>query len=195
MDIDRVRSAVLEEATKEAEKVVAEARRRAHDELANAERDLNERQEMRLAHAHAALQEKAALTVQRERTEKAKQILARKNEVIARVFDLAREQLARLAPDEYRALLVKWLVAADPDQSGEVILSKRDRDALGADVVRQANEQLGRPAFTLSEHTVHALGGFVFRASSYELDHTFDAQLKTLRKGLVTEIASKLFPK
>jgi V/A-type H+-transporting ATPase subunit E len=193
VELDKVKAAVLEEAGKEAERVLAEARAKSDHEFEHARRELEHDHKARLSHVHHELTEQAAVAAQRARTEKAKELLAAKNEVIGRVFDAAMAKLSALPGDRYKALLVEWLVEIGPEEKGRVCFTRKDRETIAEEVVRLANEKLESRPFTLSDETIQAAGGFLFRAQTYELDRTFDAQIRTMRREMVPEIASQLF--
>lgn len=193
MSLEKVKKSVLDEAKAEAEKIKEAAEKKAAAQFAEAEERLKREHGGRLARGLQEIDEKAALEVQRARTEKAKQILALKNEAINRVFEAARERLKALPQAEYERLLTGWLVAMDPAENGEVVFNRKDRESVASGVVAQANQQLGREAYRLSAQTLGIDGGFMFRAETFELDRTFDTMLKQLRSEMVSDLAAEMF--
>ena len=66
-------------------------------------------------------------------------ILATKQELIGRAFDLALEKLLELPEKEYVALLADLAVKASSTKKEAVIFSQKDRTRYGKTVVTQAN--------------------------------------------------------
>jgi vacuolar-type H+-ATPase subunit E/Vma4 len=194
VELEHVREAVLAEARRQAETIVTEAQRAADERVANARIQLADEHDARLAHAHQEIEEKAALTIQRARSEKARELLARKNAVLDRVFEEAARRFAGIPPDRYAESLADSLARTASDADGLVLLSPRDREALGESLVRTVNERLGRQAVRLADETLQASGGFLFRTDTYEVDHSFETRLRILRKDLLAELAATLFP-
>lgn len=73
-----------------------------------------------------------------------KRILAAKQEMLAKAFDLALEKLLSLPEEQYVELLSDLCVQAALTGREEVIFSERDRDKVGKKVVSRANEKLAQ---------------------------------------------------
>ena len=75
----------------------------------------------------------------------------------------------------------------------ELLLSKADRDAVGAAVVEAANAKKPGAAFRLSEETRDTGGGLVLRRGRVELNCSFTEKLRQLRQEESSAVAQLLF--
>ena len=103
--------------------------------------------------------------VDEAKMEARRDILATKQELIGRAFDLALEKLLELPEKEYVALLADLAVKASSTKKEAVIFSQKDRTRYGKTVVTQANEKLGGGHLTLSEQTRPIKGGLILQDS------------------------------
>ena len=120
-------------------------------------------------------------------------ILATKQELIGRAFDLALEKLLELPEKEYVALLAYLAVKASSTKKEAVIFSQKDRTRYGKTVVTQANEKLGGGHLTLSEQTRPIKGGLILQDSQVETNCSFEVLIHLQRNTLSAEVAQVLF--
>ena len=73
-----------------------------------------------------------------------KELLAAKQEMVSKAFDLALEKLCALPDEEYVVLLAKLAVAAATTGREQLIFSQKDRTRVGKAVVTAANEMLAK---------------------------------------------------
>lgn len=73
-----------------------------------------------------------------------KELLAAKQEMVSKAFDLALEKLCALPDEEYVALLARLAVAAATTGREQLIFSQKDRTRVGKAVVTAANEILAK---------------------------------------------------
>ena len=78
------------------------------------------------------------------------------------------------------------------------ILSVRDADRLGEEIVKAANAALQRAGrrgeLTLSQETRPIPGGFILAEGDVELNCAFDTLVRLQREKLEKEVAAILFP-
>ena len=120
-------------------------------------------------------------------------ILATKQELIGRAFDLALEKLLELPEKEYVALLSALAVKAASTGKEAIIFSQKDRTRYGKTVVTQANEKLGGGHLTLSEQTRPIKGGLILQDSQVETNCSFEVLIHLQRNTLSAEVAQVLF--
>ena len=120
-------------------------------------------------------------------------ILATKQELIGRAFDLALEKLLELPEKEYVALLADLAVKASSTKKEAVIFSQKDRTRYGKAVVTQANEKLGDGRLTLSEQTRPIKGGLILSDGDVEVNCTFETLVRLQRGEMDREVAKVLF--
>ena len=124
-----------------------------------------------------------------------KTILAAKQAAIEKAFEKAEETLLGLPDGEYADLLAKLAAGSAKSGRGEIILNSRDRDRVGADVVKKANQLLqGRGELTLADDVGEMEGGLVLRSGKVEVNCAFETQLRILRDTMAAEVAKVLFP-
>lgn len=73
-----------------------------------------------------------------------KELLAAKQEMVDKAFDLALDKLCSLPDDEYVALLAKLAASASVTGKEQLIFSQKDRTRVGKAVVTAANELLAK---------------------------------------------------
>ena len=78
-------------------------------------------------------------------------------------------------------------------EAAAMLLSKADRDAVGAAVVEAANAKKPGAAFRLSEETRDTGGGLVLRRGRVELNCSFTEKLRQLRQEESSAVAQLLF--
>ena len=114
---------------------------------------------------------------------------------LKKAFEKAEETLLGLPDGEYADLLAKLAAGSAKSGRGEIILNSRDRDRVGADVVKKANQLLqGRGELTLADDVGEMEGGLVLRSGKVEVNCAFETQLRILRDTMAAEVAKVLFP-
>lgn len=119
-------------------------------------------------------------------------VLAAKQQLIDEAFARTAQALTTLPQAEYVDLLAS-LAAENGSGDEELLLSKADRDALGAAVVEAANAKKPGAAFRLSEETRDTGGGLVLRRGRVELNCSFTEKLRQLRQEESSAVAQLLF--
>ena len=122
-----------------------------------------------------------------------KAILALKQDMVAKSFDRAVDQLVALPEAQYVALLTKLAVKASVTHDEEIVLNARDRAAVGEKVVAAANEKLGGGKLTLSDETGDFKGGLILRRGSIEANCTAELLVDLCREEMAAELAGVLF--
>lgn len=119
-------------------------------------------------------------------------VLAAKQQLIDETFARTAQALTALPQAEYVDLLAS-LAAENGSGDEELLLSKADRDAVGAAVVEAANAKKPGAAFHLSEETRDTGGGLVLRRGRVELNCSFTEKLRQLRQEESSAVAQLLF--
>ena len=119
-------------------------------------------------------------------------VLAAKQQLIDEAFARAAQALTAMPQAEYVDLLAS-LAAENGSGDEELLLSKTDRDAVGAAVVEAANAKKPGAAFRLSEETRDTGGGLVLRRGRVELNCSFTEKLRQLRQEESSAVAQLLF--
>lgn len=119
-------------------------------------------------------------------------VLAAKQQLIDEAFARTAQALTALPQAAYVDLLAS-LAAENGNGDEELLLSKTDRDAVGAAVVEAANAKKPGAAFRLSEETRDTGGGLVLRRGRVELNCSFTEKLRQLRQEESSAVAQLLF--
>lgn len=116
--------------------------------------------------------------------------LGAKQEVIAKSFELALEQLAGMEDEAYLCLLVK-VIAETGMKQGELLLNKQDHDRIGEKLVSRANENGAN--FVLSEEIISARGGFLLRDGAVVVNSTLETMVNAVKEAATPEVVKVLF--
>lgn len=129
--------------------------------------------------------------------ETAKYTLSEKQRIISEVFDKTAEHLSRLPKEEYIETVSKIAAKASETGSEELVMSERDKIAVGDEVVSAANVLLsaqGRKAgLTLSNETRPIIGGVILKNGRIEINCAFDVLVSGKRDELIGDVAAMLF--
>lgn len=195
--IDKIAGKIAEDAQKEMDSILAQARSEAaaiaekYAAQAKAESDK----------ILAAGQEQAKEIRRRADSaadqEAKQQLLATKQKMLARAFDEALQKLLALPAEEYAALLAGLAAKAASSGSEEIVLSPKDKEALGQKVLAGANQLLEKAgkkaALTLSAETRPFVGGLLLKSGDVEVNCTLDTILRLSKEDLALEVAAALF--
>ena len=125
--------------------------------------------------------------------ERRKDLLAAKQNMVSKAFDLALDQLCSLPDEEYVALLAKLAVAASNTGKEQLIFSQKDRTRVGQDVVTAANKALNDGHLTLSEQVRPMRGGFILSDGAIEVNCSFETLVRLQRGEIAGDVANVLF--
>lgn len=193
MSLEKIKAQALEDARKQAEKLIEAAQSGLKMKLDREKLLLKEEFDKRLEALHRELQKEKEKTLSILKARYDRQILELKNDMIDRVFEGAMKAVLSLTRQEYLELLLGWLSRLRVDEKFELRLSAKDLRIVGPELVRRANEACGRDVFFLSTSTADIKGGFVLRAKNFEIDRSLEAVLSYLREELLPQVAEKLF--
>ena len=142
--IEKITGRIASDAAQEIASIQAEARRQADEITARyAEQAKRESAEL-LERGRRSAEERVERLASVAQLEARKLELAAKQEMLAKAYDKALEQLLTLPDQEYTALLAGLAVKASSTGREAVILSQKDRARFGKQVVTQANEILAK---------------------------------------------------
>ena len=119
-------------------------------------------------------------------------VLAAKQQLIDEAFARTAQALAALPQADYIDLLAA-LAAENGSGDEELLLSARDREKVGAAVVKAANARKPGASFRLSDETRDTGGGLVLRRGRVELNCSFTEKLRQLRQEESSAVAKLLF--
>ena len=124
--------------------------------------------------------------------ESRKAVLALKQEMVSKSFSRACEMLVSLPAEQYIELLAKLASQSSVTGEEEIVLSARDRAAVGQAVVEMAN-RLCVGKLTLSEETGSFAGGLILHRGSIEVNCTMELLVELCRGDMSAQLADILF--
>lgn len=122
-----------------------------------------------------------------------KTLLGVKQEMVSKSFEKAQALLTALPEEKYVAFLAALAAKASVTGDEEIVLNARDREAVGAAVVKAANEKLGHGKLSLSERTGDFAGGLILSRGNVEANCTAELLVELCRGEMSAEIADMLF--
>ena len=190
MSIEQIKDKILKSSIDDARRIFDKGRMESRDKVYEAARIAEQTVK---ASKDKATQDATTLKSRREsmaNLEARKMKLSAKQEVISDCFSEALSEISKMPKQEYIHLLSKKLAEIGVDQ-GEIVLNKKDLEAIGSDFLALANEKNGK--FTLSKDTLDAAGGFILRVGLVEMDSTLEMMVSSAKESVMTDIVSVLF--
>lgn len=195
MSLERIKTQLLEDANKEAEKLIGAAQNGLAMKLSREELLLKEGVKKRLEALNKELGEEKEKHLSVLKTSHNQQILKLKNDIIDRAFQEATDGILSLGKQEYLELLQGWLERLSIDEKAELKLSSKDLRGVGPELVRRINESRNKNGFSLATSAVNITGGFVLTMKGCEINRSLGGVVNHLREELISEVAEKLFGK
>ena len=115
--------------------------------------------------------------------------LAAKQEVIGACFEEASRRILALPKEEYVQFLAGKIEEIGAEQ-GVIALNERDREAIGTALIEAVNRKGG--AFTLSEDTIDATGGFMLTMGRIEIDSTLEMMMSSIKEDVMPDVVAAL---
>ena len=134
-------------------------------------------------------QEDGALRI--SRMEARKSVLAVKQEMVEKSFALAADKIIALPEDRYVAFLADLVKGASVTGDEELILNRRDREAIGAKLLKTVNA--GGAHMTLSDETRDITGGLILRRGNIEANCSVELLVELCKGELSSRLADILF--
>ena len=185
-DAETEDAAVRQESDARVAAIRAEYEKKAQEEAAAVIREGEKENEQRVSRIDRTARLEAKRTV-----------LAMKQEMVSKAFDLAKEQITSMPAEQYVDFLVRQITQAVSTGSEELIMNPADREKYGAQTVKAANEALNAGnrtgALKLSAETRPMSGGFILKQGDIEVNCTIDLLLELIRGDLAAQVAEVLF--
>lgn len=196
--IEKITARIIEDAEREIAAMQQETEEEVNTLLAQAQTEAEQESMELLVRGRRAAEERRERLSSSADMECRKLELAAKQELLQQSFDAALEELCALPQERYATLLSALAVEASSSGRERMILSARDADRLGEDIVKAANAALQkagrRGELTLSQETRPIPGGFILAEGDVELNCAFDTLIQLQREKLEKEVAAILFP-
>ena len=140
--IEKITAKIAQDAQAEISQLMAETDQKVQAVRANAAAQARQEANDIVEKGRAAASERLERLSSASQMERRKLELAAKQEVLGEAFALALEKLCTLPEKEYISLLAKLALEASSSGKEQLIFSKKDRAAVGKQVVMAANDAL-----------------------------------------------------
>ena len=190
--IENIAQRILADAEQEAGALRDEAEKKAAEARAAADREAQELKDSLRREGEAEAKRQYDLLLAAQETEDRKQLLAAKQELVARAFDRAVEQLCALEDEPYALLLAKLAASAAETKQEKIILNERDKARVGSRVVEEANRLTGG-SLILAEETRPIVGGLILSQGKIEVNCALDTLAALRRNELAGKASALLF--
>lgn len=195
--INKIKERILEEARLQAEETVKRAQEEASEIINNAEKEAEAKKKQIIEKANSeALEVKKRLKAVAE-LEARKQKLQAKQEVVEEAFSQTIKKIISMPNDQYFSVITNLIKNSAPNDTGEIILSKRDIERLPSDFEEKVNQNLSsrgnRETLTVSNETRNINGGFILKLGNVEINNSFDAIIRMKRDEIETDVINTLF--
>ncbi|NLB72737.1 MAG: hypothetical protein GX795_01725 [Firmicutes bacterium] len=195
--LEKMKDTILQEAQLRADEIIETAKCDAETILREARAEAARKRDEELAKAREKARENARRISTLADLDARRQLLTAKEELIEEAFSCAKRRLASLEPEVYRNHLKQSLFEAAGDTGGDVIMSERDRSAIGEEIVAEVNAELAKASrkgrVRLGDTSGDFIGGFVLSSGRVEVNCTFDAILAREYEALLIDVAAILF--
>ncbi|RJQ55546.1 MAG: hypothetical protein C4521_02105 [Actinobacteria bacterium] len=194
MAFEDIIAKIREDATAQAETVLAEARDDVEGRVSEARGQAEQMKAERLRQAEREAESDRQRTLALARLAARDMVLACKQATVERVFDLVAEEIDGLDEASYSALLEKLLVARASDEQ-EVLPGRADARVLDEGFVRRANERLQDRgvSLTLAGPAEGIERGFLLRRGRIILNSSIGTIIAEARERLENDVHRKLF--
>ncbi|MBN1756484.1 V-type ATP synthase subunit E [bacterium] len=119
-----------------------------------------------------------------------RELLSKKQELLSRIFDQARERFAQLDPEEYRARFVKMLSKVNETKC-KVLVGKKDLDKLDQAFIQKLREKTGGSYERIEDDSFDH--GCVLTSGRIRYDFTLQSMFQELKDKMEDRVTQVLF--
>ena len=188
---EKIIAHIEDDARKQAEAILAEAEEKCAAVRADFEEQAKKLYSEKIRDGVKACQDREDGALRIARMEARKSVLAVKQEMVSKSFDLAREQILSLPEEDYVAFLKKLALSAGLTGDEEILLNAGDREKIGAKLI-EALKGEGK-TLKLSDETADIAGGLILRRGNVETNCSVELLVELSRAELSGKLAELLF--
>jgi vacuolar-type H+-ATPase subunit E/Vma4 len=190
--MEKINQAVLGKVREEAQTIISEAEEKAREENEKAKRQREARFNEERSMLRGKAEEEAARLLAQASIKARQQLSSAKANVIAKITEAARKELAQVSSDETHLLgLIREAMNGLGVDKGRIYVSSKDIGA--AENLLAADKELAARVLEVKESNF--LGGVIAEDAHGKLriDNTYETRLETLLPKLLPEISKDLF--
>lgn len=193
MSLQKIKDTILSDAKKDAGKIIEEARERVLAKLiqekTKAEETLNEK----YAIFEKTLEDEMNRALSMQRTDHKMDVLRIKNSMIEEVFTRAVDKF--ISDNEYWNAMKRWLRSVSGP--GRIFVNARDQDRINKELFNSEAGEDGlkghNDGLVVEKESANIKGGFILKTPKYEIDHTLETIMSSLKTEIAPLIARELF--
>lgn len=193
MSIEKITSAIIDEARIECEQIMNAANAKSGSVID----ELKKRIVIETDVAVKGAEEEREKIISRRRSvadiDSKKIVLARKQELISECFEKAAGYIVSMEEDRYVDLLVKAGKASGLKE-GALIFNEKERETVGGKVTDALNQAVSGGRFELADETAAIKGGYILRRDRVYINNSVEAMVEEKSRDLTGEVAKILFP-
>ncbi len=195
-NLDLIIEKIINDATLEANTVIAEAEKKAQAVEYEGRRTVKEKSDSLLLKASQNCEERIAKAESSAHMAERNAVLSAKLEILDSVFSKAEEALCALERSKYIALMLRFLEESLEKSDGVLLLNRKDRDSVGDDFLKRANEisaRLEKGTLSLSPDSADIDGGFILKYGDIEINCSTASMIASFRSKEEKKIYDKIF--
>lgn len=193
MSIERITSAIIDEAQAECEQILNAADTKNRGVITQLKNRIKIETDIAVKNA----QEERERIISRKKSvadiDSKKIILARKQKIINDCFEEAVEYITSMDEDRYIKFLVKAGIEAGFSE-GSLIFNEKEKETIGQKVADELNKVVQGGKFLLAEETRKIKGGYMLRKGQIYINNSVEAMVEDKRRELTAGVAEILFP-
>ena len=193
MSIEKITSAIIDEAQAECEQILNAAETKNRGVIAQLEKRIKIETDVAVREAG---EERERIISRRKSVadiDGKKIVLAKKQQLIDGCFEEAVEHIVSMDEDQY----VEFLAAAGKNtgfSQGSLIFNEKEKTSIGRRVVEALNKAVPDGDFHLAEKTRKIKGGYMLQKGQVYINNSVEAMVEDRRRELTSEVAAILFP-
>lgn len=195
--LEKLKEKIIEEAHLTVQSNIDRARHEASEILESASNEADKKQKEIIEKAYKDAEDRKKRIKAYTELEGRKKRLEAKQDMVDATFNKVIGRLNSLPIDEYRGILIEMVVKLVETGDEEIILSKKDKESIGVDIVKVVNERLKskglKSEIRLADESVECNGGFILKAGDVETNNTFETMIRVRREHLEAEVVKALF--
>jgi len=193
MSIEKITSAIIDEAQTECEQIMNTAKTKGSGVINSLQKRIVIETEVAVKDAE---EERERIISRRKSVadiDSKKIILTKKQELINQCFEQAVEHIISMDRDKYISFLAN--VGKDSGlKEGALIFNEKERSSVGQKVADALNNLVPDGKFTLSEETRNLRGGYMLQKGQVYINNSVEAMVEERRRDLTGDVADILFP-
>ena len=193
MSIEKITSAIIDEAQAECEQILNAAETKNRGVIAQLEKRIKIETDVAVREAG---EERERIISRRKSVadiDGKKIVLAKKQQLIDGCFEDVVEHIVSMDEDQY----VEFLAAAGKNtgfSEGSLIFNEKEKTSIGRRVVEALNEAVPEGDVHLAEETRKIKGGYMLQKGQVYINNSVEAMVEDRRRELTSEVAAILFP-